>query len=286
MRSPLKTTLLVLLGLCVAYATLVGSSIKIAQVGGAPGETGAQPTGGQKKSQSPIKITKLNIEVEAEGKGAHKPTESDIGIQGAKVEDVKISGSRAYARISAGNVPIDNLPITVDPGWPFGMDECSYERIRVSMELKPNVDNAPETDFGGAVVLTNGRLVYAHPEPARVNDGAPIWRVGVKDGKVTINGKPYGQFPEIRYVVEYGKGAGSLGVGGLGGVGAGGKMGGAAGGAGAGAGAGVGSAGGAGAKGGAVTAGQYKTGESLFLIAAVVLAAVVGLYLVYRGLSR
>ncbi|WP_456484334.1 hypothetical protein [Methanopyrus kandleri] len=275
MKGPLKATLLAVLGLCIAYTTLAGSSIIVAQAGESPDKTGAQPAN-QGKSQPPVEISKLVIEVQATGKGAQKPREPDIGISGAKVEDVKISGSRAYVKIVAKNVPLEGggFPVMVNAGWPFNMSECSYERISVSMELNANVNSAPETEFSGVVVLADGRLVDADPKPARVNDNVPVWKIGVKDGRVTINGRPYGPFPEIRYVMEYSRGAGGPGAGGKGG-GAGGAAGGA----------GVGGAEGAGA-GGAVTAGQYKAGESLFLIAAVVLAAVIGLYLVYRGLSK
>ncbi|AAM01376.1 hypothetical protein [Methanopyrus kandleri] len=275
MKLSLKSTILVMLGMCVAYSALVGS-ITIAQTGQSPGAPVGQPTEptGQGK-KPPVTISKLVIEVQATGKGAQKPRESDIGISGAKVEDVKISGSRAYAKIVASNVSLEEgFPLMVNAGWPFNMSECSYERISVSMELKANVNSAPETELSGVVVLADGRLVDADPKPARVNDNVPVWKIGVKDGRVTIDGRPYGPFPEIRYVMEYSRGAGGPGAGAEGG-GAGGAAGGA----------GVGGAGGAGA-GGAVTAGQYKAGESLFLIAAVVLAAVVGLYLVYRGLSK
>ncbi len=273
---PVMIVLLALLGLCIACSELASNFPLIAQVG-APERPGGQPAGQQGKSQFPVVISKLVIEVQAVGKDAQKPKESDLGIPNAKVEDVRISGSKAYAKIVARDVPLEgNFPLTVDAGWPFNMSECSYERISVSMELKANANSAPETEFSGVVVLTNGRLVDADPKPARVNDNVPIWRVGVKDGKVTINGKPYGPFPEIRYVMEYSKGAGGPGAG-IKGVSAGGAAGGAGVGGGKGAGAGTG---------GVITAGQYKTGESMFLIATVVLAAVVGLYLVYRGLSK
>ncbi len=208
------------------------------------------------------------------GKDAQKPKESDLGIPNAKVKDVKISGSRAYAKIVAGDVPLEGgFPLTVNAGWPFNMSECSYERISVSMELKANTNSAPETEFSGVVVLADGKLVDADPKPARVNDNVPVWRIGVKDGKVTINGKPYGPFPEIRYVMEYSKGAGGPGVG-TKGVSTGGAASGAS------------TGGGKGGMRGSVTAGQYKAGESMFLIATLVLAAVVGLYLVYRGLGK
>ncbi|WP_456434839.1 hypothetical protein [Methanopyrus sp.] len=267
-------SLMLLLCSYITYAESVSNSLTVAQVGGTPEQPAGQPAGRQGQSQSQVVISKLIIEVQAVGKDAKKPSESDIGIQGAEVKEVKISGSRAYAKIVAKNVPLEGgFPLMVNAGWPFNMSECSYERISVSMELKANANSAPEMEFSGVVVLSDGRLVEADPRPAKVNDNVPVWRIGVKDGKVTINGRTYGPFPEIRYVMEYGKGAGT---------GAGTSVGSGSSAAGE---TGAGGPGGAGAR-ESVTAGQYKTGESLFLISAVVLAAVVGLYLVYRGLSK
>ncbi|WP_456466345.1 hypothetical protein [Methanopyrus sp.] len=247
----------------------------------------------------PFVVSEAIIRVQAVGKGAKKVSKVEE-IPNSKVRECKVSGDRAEAVIEAHDVPISGLPVNVNPGWPFNMSDCRYERIEVTFKLKANTDSAEETDFAGLIALSDGRVTSADPRPDRTEDGTAIWRVAIRDGKFVINGREDGEFPRFRYVLEYGRGAGTGGVGGTGGATGGGQAGGGAGVGGPGAGGGAGAPGpGAGAGGGAggvkmvregagagMPVGKYRTGESLFLITAAVIGVLVGAYLVYRGLRR
>ncbi len=321
MTPPRSMIALLIAGLTIALgAWITGTSCQV-KLGQTP--TGAQAAGAQAAGRAaagaaakaagaaaspgkgagggdPFTVDKVVIKVEAAGKGAKKVTKVKE-IPNAKVKECEVSRNRATAVIEARDVPISGLPVEVNPGWPFDMDECWYERIQVTMRLRANTDNAEETDFAGVVALINGRVVSADPRPDRVEDGTVIWRVAIRDGRFVINGREDGAFPRLEYTLVYGRGAGGGGggVGGRGGRGVGGVGGAGAGGAGAGAagagpgagGPGAGGAGaaagpGAGGAGAGVPVGKYRTGESLFLITAAVIGALVGAYLVYRGLSR
>ncbi|MEO2241088.1 MAG: hypothetical protein ABGY09_03365 [Euryarchaeota archaeon] len=248
----------------------------------------------------PFVVSEAIIKVQAVGKGARKVSKVEE-IPNSRVRECKVSGDRAEAVIEARDVPISGLPVNVNPGWPFGMSDCRYERIEVTLKLRANADNADETDFAGLIALSDGRVTSADPRPDRTEDGTAIWRVAIRNGKFVINGREDGEFPRFRYVLEYGRGAGAGGaVGGTGGATGGGR--GQAGGAGVGGpgagggsgapGPGAGAGGGAGVKmvregpGAGMPVGKYRTGESLFLITAAVIGALVGAYLVYRGLRR
>ncbi len=263
--------------------------------------TGGLYQANAKNALKGVELTKLNVQAWVKGSGIKPGT---VTWPGVKVE-WRYAKTSGYARLfNIKPIPYADLapPNIVEPGWPFQVNRCTYERIQVEMELRGSgVRTIP-----APVVLDGGKLVKSDPRPSGWEGNVPVYTVDLRGGKT----------PKITYVMEY---SGSAGGGG------------AASSAPSSAGvssappAGVSSAAGAGsvasAKGGSVAsaspgsvagssaagagysaptgsssavktartgvlgAGTYKTGVSIFAVGAAAMAALLGGYLLYRGVG-
>ncbi len=252
-----------------------------------------------------IEVTKLNVQTWIKGSGV-KP--GSVTWPGVKVE-WRYTKTSGYARIfNVKPIPFASLapPNIVEPGWPFQVNRCAYERLEVSIELRGSgVKTVP-----APVVLDGGKLIKSDPHPSGWEGNVPVYTVDLRGGKT----------PKITYVMVYSGSAGgaatsapsssapgagvssappaevSSAAGGSVASAKGGSVASAAPGSVAAAGAGAGAATAPTAKGspssapktaktGVLGAGTYKTGVSIFALGAAVMAALLGGYLIYRGVG-